>query len=68
MSDSLPDPDQAAAFIARCTLALAQQVQGGATWKIKLPEPTDDVEREALRLFLAEIEAAIGIQASRGTA
>lgn len=62
-------PDERMAdFIGRCTQALQQQVKGGKTWRLTLPEPADDIEREALRLFLAEVEGAIGMPPSRGRA
>lgn len=68
MNESPSDSEHAAAFIERCTQAVAQQVSGGATWKIVLPAPSDAVEREALRLFLAEFEAAVGLPPAQGSA
>lgn len=47
---------------------MQQQVKGGENWRITLPEPEDDIEREALRLFLAELEDALGIPPEEGNA
>ncbi len=63
----MTDADRIAAFIDRCTAALQEQVKGGQVWNVVLPEPADDVEREALRLFLAELEQAVGMPPPQGS-
>lgn len=53
-----------AASIERYTLLFQEQVEKAGGWprKFVFPEPTDDAEREALRLLVAEIERETGVR------
>jgi hypothetical protein len=67
MNDNQPEIDDAASaainrhlenYIAR----FAKQAEAARGWpaKFSCPEPADDTEREALRLFCEEIESSSG--------
>lgn len=55
--------DLIAAHLERLSLSLADQAQQAGGWpkSFVFPEPADDTEREALRLFVRELEQATGI-------
>ncbi len=62
MTDSADRDEAIAACITRYGAALAAQVEQAGGWpaKLVLPEPADDIEREAMRLFVDEVEATTG--------
>lgn len=58
--------ERAAAYIDRCTAVVAAVQQKDGKWNLTLPEPVDEVEREALQLFIAELQDAIGMPPPSG--
>jgi hypothetical protein len=61
MSD---DDTEIARHIERYGLMVAQQVEQAGGWPatFKFPEPVTDAEREALRLFVLEVEQTTGVR------
>jgi hypothetical protein len=58
----MTDDEAVARHIEGYGLLLAQQVEKAGGWpeKFRFPEPTTDAERQALRLFMKEVEATTG--------
>ncbi len=56
------DDEEIARHIQRYGMLLAQQVEQAGGWpkKFKFPEPVTEAEREALRLFVREVEETTG--------
>jgi hypothetical protein len=62
-SGVMAEDEAIARHIAGYGLMLAQQVEKAGGWpkKFRFPEPVTDAEREALRLFMQEVEATTGV-------
>jgi hypothetical protein len=63
MKKATSSPDAImAAFIQKCTAQLEEQVQRLGRWpdRLQLPEPGNDIERQALELWIEEIKEATG--------
>jgi hypothetical protein len=59
--------ERIAAFIYRCTEMTAKTAPApDGQWKLLLPEPRDEAEEEALRLFVQVIEEEIGMPPATG--
>jgi hypothetical protein len=54
--------DMISSFICQYANSFAEQVEKVGGWPVSFtfPEPQDDNEREAFRLFIAEVERATG--------
>lgn len=59
----MTNPDQIAAHLRQLSLCLVQQVEQAGGWpdRLTFPAPADDAEREALRLFITELEQETGV-------
>jgi hypothetical protein len=62
------EAEHMAAYIDRCTQALERMAPENREWHLLLPEPVDDIERQALRLFTDMIAREVGMPPPRGTA
>jgi hypothetical protein len=63
MKKQTSSPDAVmAAFIDKCAAHLEQETNRLGRWpdRLRLPEPRDDIERQALELWIREIKEATG--------
>src|SRR5690242_12659999 len=63
MKKAASSPDAVmAAYIQKCTAQLEEQVQRLGRWpdRLQMPEPRNDIERQALEMWIEEIKGASG--------